>query len=236
MKPWSVWAARPVLAVLGRDRRVVGVAVDVVRLVGEVGVEPVGRQIERARIDRQHRPAERGHRLVVGAHLRAEARHERLVRPLVEAGEAAARDDLGIVGRAVAHQLEGLVGVGLLVVRDAGRSQDRRLRRDVADLVVVDPLLQLLLARQREIARDGVEGGVDERLVDPVVDDVVEADLLLRVAQLGGKRVARARRAGEVGSRTSRIGISVVNAGSVAVIAGSVAVIGGAPLVRLCRV
>ena len=163
------------LVVLGGDRRIVLVACRPDRIV-EQPVEIVGRQVERARIDRQHPVTERFHRLVIFEHLGFPAGQQRFVGPLVGTVRGQAGQHRRMVGRALAYHAQHLVEIGLGIRVDRRGDVDRRFRRHVIFVSA------LFLVRQGEEAHQiGVRAG-DQAARDAVIDGEVEADILLCVA------------------------------------------------------
>ena len=100
-----------------------------------------------------------------------------------------------VVGLAIVAQEER----GVLARRPTGELAN--LHRQVADIVLVDLDRELALHGQRMESGRLRERRVDQRLRDAVAEQVVEADLLERPAQLGPEPFTRAGLAGEVGRR-----------------------------------
>ena len=106
--------------------------------------------------------------------------------------EAALGEHQRVVGRTVAAQEERGVPARLPTGELAN------LHRQVADIVLVHLDGELALRGQRMESGRLRERRIDQRLRDAVAEQVVEADLLERPAQLGAEPFARSGVAGEV--------------------------------------
>jgi hypothetical protein len=162
----------------------------------EHGVEIVRRQIQGRGVNAHHAAAERFHRGHVGQHRIAKA--GQLGRPLVQPTEPLAGDHVGIVGRTLAAQEECFVQAGFAVVIHRGAAGDAAAHRHVADVMFVDPQLQLLLRRLRMEAARLCEGRVDQRLRNAVAAQVVKADAGEGIAQRASQPRQFAGVAGEI--------------------------------------
>jgi len=62
----------------------------------------------------------------------------------------------------------------------------------------IDPVLHLGVVGQGEQVGDQIEASVDQRLVDPVIDDAVRAEVLLDRSQVGLELFHGIRIAGQI--------------------------------------
>ena len=172
------------LVVVGFLRRVVEEAQVDVGLVGEERREGVGGHVERARQHGQHALADGLERLEVPHHRGAHAVVP--VRPLVAAAQRHAGAHVGVVGAPVVADEEALVEVRAGGLVDGGGALDALVRREVADVVLVDREAALVIhGHGVELAR-GAERGVDDLPRHPVAGEVEEAHLLARAPHLLG--------------------------------------------------
>ena len=166
--------------------------------VGEVAVEIRRRQVERGGKHRQQPMREALHGREIrhgrGAELRQRGR------PLVQPHHRVAGQDLRIIRRAIAHDVEALVAVGPLVGVHGRCADGLRALRQVADVDVADLERELLLHRQVEETRGGGEGVGHHAVRHAVVGQHQEAGVAAGPRDVARQFLPRAGRAGEVGA------------------------------------
>jgi len=105
-----------------------------------------------------------------------------------------------MVGGDVARHKERLAHIGFGDVRHDRGAQSVAHHRQIADIVLVELDVELLVERPGVEAGDLAIDPVHQRRRHAVVDDRIEADLGQRIAQLGRGMVERPGLAREIGS------------------------------------
>ena len=157
-----------------------------VRLVGEKRREKIGRHVERRRESRQNAVAHRAERAKIRHHVAPHLCHagDRLGRPLVAPAQRFAGDHVGMVGAAVVADEKALVLVRPCRLVHGRGALHRGVDRQIADIVLVEPELQLFLERQRVKAARGGKGALDQLFRHAVVGRIEKPDILARMADL----------------------------------------------------
>src|ERR1051326_799853 len=184
------------LVVLGRRvRRGVDQPDRAVRL-GEGLGEKIGREIARQREQRNQPRRHRLHRPVVCRRRGAELWH--VLGPSVEPDERLFVDDVGVVGGAVAGDVEALAEIRPGVLVDRRMTHDLPAERQVADVVLADLERELVpFGTREEFFGDG-EGVVDQPLRHAVLDIDEKAGVPAGAGDGTRQRCRRSRRAGEI--------------------------------------
>ena len=180
---------------LGVLRRVMQEAQIGMRLIGKERCEEIGRHVERRGKDRQHPVAHRAERVKIRHHVAAHPGHA--FWPLVAAAQRLAGDHVGMVAAAIVADEEAFIPVRAGRLVHGRGALDRGIDRQIADIVLVEPQLQLVGERQGMEPPRGGKGAIDHRLGHAMVQRIEEPDILAGVARRGGDAPERARLAGE---------------------------------------
>ena len=149
-------------------RRVVQEAQVGMALVGEVGREEILRHVQRHCERRQHAVAHRAQGAEIGRHVRPQFGHA--FGPLVLTTQRNAGEHVRMIRPTIMADKEALILVGLRRLVHLRCSLHRCVHRHVADIVLVQPKLQLLFERQcMETSRCG-EAAIDDLLRHAMVE------------------------------------------------------------------
>jgi hypothetical protein len=132
----------------------------------------------------------------IGRHVRPQFGHA--FGPLILTTQRNAGEHVRMIRPTIMADKEALILVGLRRLVHLRCSLHRCVHRHVADIVLVQPKLQLLFERQRmETSRCG-EAAIDDPLGHAMVEYIEEANVLAGVTHLLGQPLQRARFASEI--------------------------------------
>ena len=157
--------------------------------------EIIGREPQRQREDRHQPRRHRLHRGVIFHRRGAEFRH--VGRPAVEPDQPFPVDDVGMVGGAVAGDVEALAEIGLGVLVDRRVAHGLAAKRQVADVQIADLEGELVGFRPSEEPRRNGEYAIGQRLRHAVVGDDEKPGVFTGAGNRAGQWRRRARLAGK---------------------------------------
>ncbi len=196
MKLLSVCGAKPNSLSSGEwVRRVVDQTNRAVRL-GEGRREIVGRQVECQREQRHQPRRHRLHRPIIRGRRGAELGH--ILGPAVQPDKRLVVDDVGVVGGAIAGDVEALAEIRLGVLVDRRMAHDLPAEGQVADVVLADLERELVpFGAREELLGDG-EGAIDQLLRYAMIGDDEKPGVFAGASDGTRQRRCRARLAGEI--------------------------------------
>ena len=117
--------------------------------------------------------------------------------PAVQPDQRLVVDDVGVVGGAVARDVETLAEIRLGVAVDRRMPHGLAAERQIADIVLADFQRELPLGREGEEARRLREGVLDQFRRDPVIGDDEKPGILAGSRHRAGERGAGPALAGQ---------------------------------------